>query len=536
MRRIGHALATLRWRLTLTFIALLVPLLVLLAGYQYLTLRASLISNRVGEMQADFTSAKRLVATTEKALGATTTSARRLCAAQPALVGTAVATAVSKVTGRTVQVVVYDSNLTREAVAPVGADPPTLDAADLQGVVTRGTRSGAEQVTTSSGDQLVVGFPVVAGVAACGVAQLSVSMTPVNNVLHDEILLITAGGIVILVLALVLGVLLTGRTLRPMRRLTATAEQLAAGDLTARSRLTPSGDEVGQLASSFDHMADRIQEAFTAQQDSEAQVRRFIADASHELRTPLTALKGYIDVLRRGAGREPAALDAALEAMSNESERMRLLVLDLLTLARLDAQREAHPEDFDLNATVDGLLTEGVPGMPAVVERNFVAMPLTVHADRGAVEHHRSQPPGQRLQVRARRRAALEHERRCGLGEARTPRRRARHPRRGSAPRVRALLPGREDAGTRGGRERTWSQHRAGTGARPGRRRGDPQQRGRRHHRDRLAAPRARAAAAPYRLNGDWNESPLNTVNCPVAIRRPKPKRITPATMLITRR
>ena len=148
-------------------------------------------------------------------------------------------------------------------------------------------------------------------------------MTPITNVLHDEILLITAGGLVVLVLALVLGVLLTGRTLRPMRRLTATAEQLAAGDLTARSRLTPSSDEVGQLASSFDHMADRIQEAFAAQQDSEAQVRRFIADASHELRTPLTALKGYIDVLRRGAGRDPAALDAALEAMSNESERMR---------------------------------------------------------------------------------------------------------------------------------------------------------------------------------------------------------------------
>jgi two-component system, OmpR family, sensor kinase len=385
VRRIGHALATLRWRLTLTFIALLLPLLVLLAGYQYVALRASLVSNRVGEMQADFASAKRLVATRERALGATTTAARRLCAAHPALVGTAVASAVSTVTGRAVQVVVYSSDFIEEAVAPVGANPPTLDAAVLQGVVTRGTRSGAEQISTSSGDQLVVGFPVVAGVAACGVAQLSVSMTPITNVLHDEILLITAGGIAILVLALALGVLLTGRTLRPMRRLTATAEQLAAGDLTARSRLTPSSDEVGQLASSFDHMADRIQEAFTAQQDSEAQVRRFIADASHELRTPLTALKGYIDVLRRGAGREPAELDAALEAMSNESERMRVLVLDLLTLARLDAQRESHPEDFDLNAAVDGLLNEGVPGMPAVVERNLGPMPLHVRANRGAV-------------------------------------------------------------------------------------------------------------------------------------------------------
>ena len=52
MRRIGHALASLRWRLTLTFIALLLPLLVLLAGYQFLTLRASLITNRVAELQS----------------------------------------------------------------------------------------------------------------------------------------------------------------------------------------------------------------------------------------------------------------------------------------------------------------------------------------------------------------------------------------------------------------------------------------------------------------------------------------------------
>ena len=385
MRRIGHALASLRWRLTLTFIALLLPLLVLLAGYQFLTLRASLITNRVAELQADFTSAKRLIASKERALGATTTAALRLCATHPEIVGPAVASAVSTVTGQTVQVVVYDSSLTEEAVAPLGANPPTLDDAVLQGVVDRGTRSTAQQVTTSGGAQLlVVGFPVVAGTGACGVAQLSVSMTPITNVLHDEILLITAGGLVVLALALALGVLLTGRTLLPMRRLTATAEQLAAGDLSARSRLSPSRDEIGQLAGSFDHMADRIEEAFRAQQESEAQVRRFIADASHELRTPLTALKGYIDVLRRGAGREPAVLDAALEAMSNESERMRVLVLDLLTLARLDAERDSHPDDFDLNAAVNVLLNEGVPGMPAQLERSL-GPPLYVHADRSAV-------------------------------------------------------------------------------------------------------------------------------------------------------
>jgi two-component system OmpR family sensor kinase len=362
---------------------LLALLLVLLAGYQYLTLRASLISTRVTQMQDDFASAKRLLVAAELAQGATATG-KQLCVSRPDQVARGVVRAVSAVTGQSVEVVVYGRDLTQLAAGPPGSDPPLIDTAVLQRVLTTRVRSAAQQLTTANGDQLVVAFPVSAA-RACGIAQLSVSMTPINDVLHDELVLITIGGAVMLLLALIIGVLLTGRTLRPMRRLTATAEQLAAGDLTARSRLAPSSDEVGQLASSFDHMADRIQEAFAAQQDSEAQVRRFIADASHELRTPVTALKGYIDVLRRGAGRDPDALDAALAAMSKESERMRELVLDLLTLARIDARRESHPEDFDLNGAVAELLDEGVPDMPEGVQRNFDETPLLVHADRGAV-------------------------------------------------------------------------------------------------------------------------------------------------------
>jgi two-component system OmpR family sensor kinase len=384
VRRIAHAVASLRWRLTLTFVGLLALLLVLLAGYQYFTLRASLVATRVAEMQNDFTSAKRLLTTEELAQGAPFTG-RRLCVSRPDLVANGVARAVSVVTGQTVQVVVFNRSLTQLAVTPAGSEPPHLDSATLQQVLATGVRSSPQQISTPGGDQLVVGFPVVAGSGACGVAQLSMAMTSVTDVLHDELFLITVGGAAVLLLALIVGVLLTGRTLRPMLRLTATAEQLAGGNLSARSQLKPSSDEIGQLATSFDHMADRIQESFAAQQDSEAQVRRFIADASHELRTPVTALKGYIDVLRRGAGRDPDSLDAALAAMSIESERMRLLVLDLLTLARMDARRELHPEDVDLDTAVAALLDEGVPGMPDVVHRDLRLRPLTVHADRGAI-------------------------------------------------------------------------------------------------------------------------------------------------------
>ena len=210
-------------------------------------------------------------------------------------------------------------------------------------------------------------------------------MTPLDNVLHDELVVIGVGGGGALLIALLLGLMLTGRALRPLRRLTVTAEELAAGDLRARSRLIPRTDEVGALTHSFDNMADRIEELFAAQHESEAQVRRFIADASHELRTPLTSLKGYIDVLRRGAGRDPETLDASLQAMGSEAERMRELVLDLLTLARIESHRELTLETVDLNAAVSELLDEGVSGMPDTVERHLAATPLQVRADRGAL-------------------------------------------------------------------------------------------------------------------------------------------------------
>src|SRR5258708_39611019 len=102
---------------------------------------------------------------------------------------------------------------------------------------------------------------------------------------------------------------------------------------------------------------------------------RFIAVAPAVGRTPVTALTGYIDVLRRGAATDPGALDAALGAMARESARMRLLVLDLLTLARLDAHRPLTPETVDLNAVIGGMLDDRVPRTPAEVGRPLAARP-----------------------------------------------------------------------------------------------------------------------------------------------------------------
>jgi len=388
-------------------------LLAALGAFQYESLQRSLLGNRVDTLRGDIGEGERLLVRT-LSVGATAPSptaprqpanefraAQTLCVrdtnvvlrggTRPVLLAQSLACAVSVASGHTVAVVVYNRGLNPIAFAggvPSGSIP-RLDPASLSGVA--GGASPPEQVLDSTaGPQLVTALPVHSnGTSASGpvtaVAQVSASTRSIDDVLASERRRLALGDVAVLVAALLAGLLLTGRALQPLRRLTQTARALAGGDLRARSRLAPRDDEVGTLAQAFDDMADRIEAAFAARADSEGRMRRFVADASHELRTPVTGIKGFIDVIRRGAVSDPAALDAALEAMGREADRMRLLVLDLLTLARIDAQRALSREPVDLGEVVSSVLDDGVAGMPDQLSRSLPAAPLLVRADHEAL-------------------------------------------------------------------------------------------------------------------------------------------------------
>jgi two-component system, OmpR family, sensor kinase len=186
--------------------------------------------------------------------------------------------------------------------------------------------------------------------AATGIVEVVVTYGAVRVALASVQLLL----LVALLAALIAGVLASGplisRALRPLTRMTATARRIAEGDLSQRIRLPHGGDEIGQLADTFDEMIARIDYAFAAQHASEERMRLFIADASHELRTPLTSIRGYLDVLLRGAKDDPATADQVLQATRREAERMSRLVNDLLTLARIDAGRPLDVQPVDLVA------------------------------------------------------------------------------------------------------------------------------------------------------------------------------------------
>ena len=138
--------------------------------------------------------------------------------------------------------------------------------------------------------------------------------------------------------------------LRPLRRMGAVAGEIAAGDYSRRVDPATPKTEIGRLGLALNAMLTQIEKAFAERRASERRLRRFIADASHELRTPLTSIRGYSEMLRRGAGESPEDAGLARRRIEEESVRMSTLVDDMLLIARLDQGRPLETKDVDLQA------------------------------------------------------------------------------------------------------------------------------------------------------------------------------------------
>src|SRR5947209_3554363 len=127
------------------------------------------------------------------------------------------------------------------------------------------------------------------------------------------------------VAALLAAYLIATRTSRPLTRMARIAQQVNAGDLSPRMSQSGPNDEIHVLADSFDHMLDRLEDAFARQ-------RAFAADASHELRTPLTVIRGQLEVLARQRSPSTEEVRRVEQLVRTETLRMQRLVEDLLAL------------------------------------------------------------------------------------------------------------------------------------------------------------------------------------------------------------
>lgn len=221
---------------------------------------------------------------------------------------------------------------------PVDGRPYTRSIDDL----------GAYRVVAArepDGDVLVTGLPL------SGVTRTTWWLIALEAV-------VVGAGLLVAALA---GAAIVRLSLRPLRRVAATAGQvaelpLARGEVALAVRV-PDADtdprtEVGQVGAALNGMLGHVADALAARQASETRVRQFVADASHELRTPLASIRGYAELTRRGRDAVPPDVAHALARVESESRRMTDLVDDLLLLARLDSGRPLDRRPVDLSQLV----------------------------------------------------------------------------------------------------------------------------------------------------------------------------------------
>ncbi len=205
-------------------------------------------------------------------------------------------------------------------------------------------------------------------------------------------------GLVTIVVGSILAWRVAEGVLRPVSLVTGTALSISEGDLTRRIEVT-GRDEVAALATTFNEMLDRLEEAFATQ-------RRFVDDAGHELRTPITVIRGHLELLEE----DPEERGRTLALVMDELERMQRIVNDLLILAKAE-----QPDFLDLDTVDVEALTKEIHAKAAAIASRDWRLERT---GRGIVVADRQRLTQAMMQLAQNAAQHTEHGAMIGLGSA----------------------------------------------------------------------------------------------------------------------
>jgi signal transduction histidine kinase len=178
-------------------------------------------------------------------------------------------------------------------------------------------------------------------------------------------LFIAAGVLGGTLLAILAGLAIASRAMRPVSALTASARKIAdTGDSSRHMPAPKSDDEVGELARTLEQMVRSLDSARAEREQAMKKQRDFVADASHELRTPLTSILANLELLQASL-RDPGHEDdrSMIDSALRSSQRMTRLVTDLLLLAKADAGRTGAHVHCDLAEVAGNAAVEAAPLM-----------------------------------------------------------------------------------------------------------------------------------------------------------------------------
>jgi two-component system, OmpR family, sensor kinase len=254
------------------------------------------------------------------------------------------------------------------------ATPPVIDASAIDHVGQLYT-SGMWRILVTPSSRGDGSFVVVAS-----------PTTQVESQLHELVAIEAIGSVVLLAILAAGAWLLLRRGLRPLEEMATTARSITAGDLSQRVEPADTRSEVGQLGLALNTMLGEIEVAFREREATEIRLRQFLADASHELRTPLTSIQGFAELFHLGAEQDHVNLPIILRRIEQETARMKVLVEELLLLARLDETSAAEREPVDLAVLAADACSDAVAADPSRAVTLDAPDPVVMN---GAVDHLR---------------------------------------------------------------------------------------------------------------------------------------------------
>lgn len=231
---------------------------------------------------------------------------------------------------------------THEKVTVLSKDPhagsvPTLNKKTYRHFLQPKKRLNYQLLNKHSGQEiLVVVEPIRIDGKVVGAIQMSSFTVGLTDILYKQMKNYALISFMALFIGFTILYFVLSIALRPLFTVIRLMKHIDANNLHQQLPSFPRQYEIQALSVSLNAMLKRIEEAFDAERRAKERMRHFISDASHELRTPLTSIRGFLEVLLRGAATTPKQMDLSLRNMHAELTRIQRLVEDLLTLAKLD--------------------------------------------------------------------------------------------------------------------------------------------------------------------------------------------------------
>jgi signal transduction histidine kinase len=164
--------------------------------------------------------------------------------------------------------------------------------------------------------------------------------------------LMTVADLIGVISSIIIGYIISKKLLKPIAKITKTAENISINNLRERIDIEGPDDELKRLANTFNNMINRLQDSFDRQ-------TQFVSDASHELRTPIAVISGYANLLDRWGKDDRSALEKSIYAIKLESANMSKMIEELLLLAKGDSgKNKIEKTDFLLSELVNEIVME----------------------------------------------------------------------------------------------------------------------------------------------------------------------------------